>query len=395
MKLILKLLRKHISAGQLASFAIANTVGAFIVLAGIQIFLDINPIFNSPQGLVQDSYLVISKEVSLLSNLSGKSLIFSDKEIEDVDKQPFVLSVGKFTSSSFSVYGSVRLSLAASLSTEMFFESVPDQYLDVQPEEWDFSPLNNEIPIIIPRNYLNLYNYGFAGSRSMPKLSESMIGGIPIEFQLEGNGLSDQYKGKVAGFSNRLNTILVPDNFLSWANSRYSGAKDAGNTRLIIAVNDIGDERIASYLNSRKYLAEGGNDQPSKASGTIKTLAFMILGIGVLIIALSFIILFVSILLLIQKNRDKIADLKNLGYSSKETAIPYQILVCLINVIIWILAFSSLLLIRPIYLSKISEFSGIVNFNGTGTALLAGSLFLTAFCLIDSLIVFHKIKKLR
>ena len=222
----------------------------------------------------------------------------------------------------------------------MFFESVPDQYLDVQPEEWDFSPLNNEIPIIIPRNYLNLYNYGFAGSRSMPKLSESMIGGIPIEFQLEGNGLSDQYKGKVAGFSNRLNTILVPDNFLSWANSRYSGAKDAGNTRLIIAVNDIGDERIASYLNSRKYLAEGGNDQPSKASGTIKTLAFMILGIGVLIIALSFIILFVSILLLIQKNRDKIADLKNLGYSSKETAIPYQILVCLINVIIWILAFS-------------------------------------------------------
>lgn len=27
---------------------------------------------------------------------------------------------------------------------------------------WDYAPGNREIPIIIPRNYLNLYNYGFA-----------------------------------------------------------------------------------------------------------------------------------------------------------------------------------------------------------------------------------------
>lgn len=59
------------------------------------------------------------------------------------------------------------------LSTEMFFESVPDEYVDVNLDKWLFDKETRVIPIIIPRNYLNLYNFGFAQSRSLPKLSEA------------------------------------------------------------------------------------------------------------------------------------------------------------------------------------------------------------------------------
>ena len=57
------------------------------------------------------------------------------------------------------------------LSTEMFFEAVPDKFVDVSLDKWHFDENTHTIPIIIPRNYLNLYNFGFAQSRSLPKLS--------------------------------------------------------------------------------------------------------------------------------------------------------------------------------------------------------------------------------
>ena len=52
------------------------------------------------------------------------------------------------------------------MSTAMFFESVPDEYVDVNLDKWEFDEYERVVPIIIPRNYLNLYNFGFAQSRS-------------------------------------------------------------------------------------------------------------------------------------------------------------------------------------------------------------------------------------
>ena len=112
-------------------------------------------------------------------------------------------------------------------STEMFFEAVPDQYIDVDSDKWYFNPDNTEIPIIIPRNYLNLYNFGFAQSQGLPKLSEEMATALQLEIQLQGAEISETKTGRVVGFSNRLNTILVPETFLTWANHRFAPEKTA------------------------------------------------------------------------------------------------------------------------------------------------------------------------
>ena len=62
----------------------------------------------------------------------------------------------------------------------MFFESVPDEFVDVKTENWDYHEGSKDIPIIIPRNYLDLYNFGFAQSRNMPKLSEGILGAMKL-----------------------------------------------------------------------------------------------------------------------------------------------------------------------------------------------------------------------
>ena len=91
----------------------------------------------------------------------------------------------------------------------MFFESVPDEFVDIKLDKWHFDEATHTIPIIIPRNYLNLYNFGFAQSRSLPKLSEGLMSLIQMDIMMRGNGRVEQYKGNIVGFSNRLNTILV------------------------------------------------------------------------------------------------------------------------------------------------------------------------------------------
>lgn len=144
------------------------------------------------------------------------------------------------------------------LSTDMFFESVPDEFVDIKLDKWYFDENTHTIPIIIPRNYLNLYNFGFAQSRSLPKLSEGLMSLIQMDIMMRGNGRVEQYKGNIVGFSNRLNTILVPQSFMKWANENFAPNAEAQPARLIIEVSNPADSAIASYFQKKGYETEDG-----------------------------------------------------------------------------------------------------------------------------------------
>ena len=159
---------------------------------------------------MKKDYIIATKKISALGSLAGKSNTFSKDEIRELAEQPFTQSVGAFTPTVFKVSAGLGMQEAGiHLSTEMFFEAVPDEYVDVNLDKWHFDETTPVIPIIIPRNYLNLYNFGFAQSRSLPKLSEGLMSLIQMDIMMRGNGRVEQYKGNIVGFSNRLNTCLL------------------------------------------------------------------------------------------------------------------------------------------------------------------------------------------
>ena len=218
-KLIWKLLRSHISHAQLAGFFLANLFGMLIVLLSLQFYYDIIPLFTRGDSFMKQEYLIVTKQINTLGSLTGKNNTFSEEEIAELKQQDFTKSIGTFTPSLFNVSAGLNMQQTnIRLSTEMFFEAVPDEYVDVDLKDWNFTEGDRLIPIIIPRNYLNLYNFGFAQSRNLPKLSEGLMGLINMNIQLYGNGQAETFKGEIAGFSNRLNTILVPQSFMDWAN---------------------------------------------------------------------------------------------------------------------------------------------------------------------------------
>ena len=343
-----KLLRQHISVAQLAGFFIANLCGMVIVMLGIQFYNDVSPVFTQEDSFIKKDYIVVTKKVSTLGSIAGKSGTFSDYEMDDLKSQPFTVEVGAFQPSQFKVSAGISFG-GMDISTAMFLESVPDGFVDVKADAWRYTDGQSEIPIIIPRNYLNLYNFGFARSRNLPQLSEGMVGLVSLNLYIAGNGKRDMKKGRIVGFSNRLNTILVPESFMNSANATYGGNKKWEPSRLIIEVDNPADERIARYFNDNGYETEDSKLDAGKMTWFLKVAVGVVMAVGLVISLLSFYILLLSIYLLLQKNTDKLENLILIGYGTSRVAMPYQILTVAINLMVLVLSVIIMVIVRGIY----------------------------------------------
>lgn len=352
--LVWKLLRQHISIGQLTGFFFANLFGMVIVLLSAQFYKDVIPIFTEGDSFMKKDYMIATKKVSTLGSLAGKNNAFSSEEIEELKRQPFTQSVGTFTPSQFKVSAGLAMqSAGVHLSTEMFFEAVPDEFVDVSLDQWHFDESSHTIPIIIPRNYLNLYNFGFAQSRSLPKLSEGVMSLIQMNIRIKGNGQVEEYKGNIVGFSNRLNTILVPQSFMDEANKNFAPNSQPAPSRLIIEVNNPADASIAKYFQQKGYETEDGKLDAGKTTYFLRLIVGIVLAVGLFISLLSFYLLMLSIFLLLQKNTMKLESLLLIGYSPSKVALPYQILTLGLNLVVLLLSVGLVSWIRTSYLTTL------------------------------------------
>lgn len=347
-------MRQHVSVAQLVGFALANLCGMVIVLVSVQFYKDVLPVFTQGDSFMKKDYLIVSKRVSTLGSVVGRSSAFSSAEQAELEEQPFTKSVGAFTPARFRVSAGMGMQ-GMQLSTALFFESVPDAYVDTDLEGWSFSPGQEEIPIVLPRNYLNLYNFGFAQSRSLPQLSEGVLGMMKLDIRMSGRGQVKQMKGRIVGFSDRLNTILVPEAFMNWANATYGDQKEAGPSRLIVEVKNPADDRIAKYLKDKGYETEGDKLDAGKTTWFLKMIVGIVMAVGLVISVLSFYILMLSIYLLLQKNTKKLETLLLVGYSPARVARPYQLLTVALNAVVLALGLLVVSLVRSAYLDVLGR----------------------------------------
>lgn len=395
MNLLWKLLREHISVTQLVGFFVANLLGMLIILFGLQFYADILPLFQGKDAFFKREFLIVSKPVSTLGSLLGGKGTFSACEIQGFRDQPFTRQVGTFTSSLYDVSASIgMLGTGMQVGTEMFFESVPDDYIDVNAQAWTYEEGSRTIPIILPRNYLNLYNFGFAQSRNLPKLSEGVLSMIRLEIRLSGGGHVEVYDGRIVGFSNRLNTILVPEAFMNWANHYYAPGKKAEPSRLIVEVNNPADEEIVKYIQARGYEVEGNTLDAGKTVWFLQILVGIVLFIGIVITFLSFYILILSIFLLLQKNTKKMQTLLLIGYSPVQVALPYQVLAVGLNLGVTGIACVLLYGLRRMYLNNLQTlFPSLEGSSGHTVLAVAGFLFLFV-SIINIGIIHYKLRQI-
>lgn len=343
--MVWQLLRRNLSIGQMAGYALANLVGLAIVVSAVKFYCDVRSGADGEDPYVTKDYIVISRSVTGLGGLLGTDSGFSSDDIAEIIGQPWAKRVGAFTSADFNVSASLDMG-GRGMSTSLFLESVPDEFFDVKPEGWSFDPATSTtVPIILSKDYLTLYNYGFAASAGLPQISEGVVGMVPVRLSVSGAGKQMWLKARVVGFSSRLNTIAVPQQFMQWANSEFgeSGPRNPG--RLIIETTSPGNPQIQDFLTARNYEAAGDKGASGKAAYFLSIATGVVAGIGVVICLLAFGILMLSVWLLLQKNRDKLHSLMMLGYRPAQVRRYYFVLVGAVNALVMLGAIAAMLIV--------------------------------------------------
>ncbi|HCO68331.1 MAG TPA: hypothetical protein DIT04_11330 [Dysgonomonas sp.] len=395
MRLVWKLLKENISKPQLIGFFFANLIGMCIILLAIQFYSDMNPLLTGKDNLFKEDYFTITKKVGMLSGLTSRNTGFSPQEIEDLKEQDFIQDVGIYTPSQFNVFtGFNSQDAGVVFSTEMFFESVPDKFIDVRSDEWNFSPTDNTIPIILPKNYLDLYNFGFAEASSMPKISEGLAGMVNLDVTIYAkNGQRREFRGRIVAFTNRINTILVPESFMLWANQKFGNADISFKpARLIVEVGNIVDPTLVTYFKDKGYEISGENTNASRMSFFLKVIVSIVALVGVIICILSFFVLVLSIYLLLEKNMNKLRTLRLIGYTRSFVSRPYILLSVGLNAIILVFSVVVVFIGRSVYMDAVKNIYSVGELKFPVITLVTGILVFAILSVLNIFIIKTKIK---
>ena len=392
MKLVWKLLRQHLSIPQMAGFFFANLFGMIIVLLSVQFYQDVIPVFTAEDSFMRSDFLIVNKKIGTASTISGSSNTFNQTEVDDLAQQPFVSRMGKFTNANYKADVSMRVNGVSVLNNgEISFESIPDSFVDTPLRNWNYQPGEKTIPIILPRIYLTMYNFGFAQTHALPKLSDGLVGMIDFHIFVHGQHQEAQFKGKVIGFSNRLSSILVPQAFMDWSNDTFAPGETHAPTRLIVQVNNPSDPQFTKYLDQKGYEIENDKLNTEKTTYFLRLLVTMVVGVGLVISALSFYILMLSIYLLVQKNTHKLENLLLIGYRPAQVALPYQMLTIGLNFLIYGLALLAIFFARSYYMDLIETLFPNIEDGNMLPAIAVGALLFVLVSLSNYAIIARKI----
>ena len=307
-----ELLSKNQNRWQILGASFGAFLGLFIVLFASQLYVDFQKILRGSNDA--DNFITINKPVSLANTIFGKS-VFSEENIKELENQSFTQQVTPFVANRFKASASSRM---INFYTELFFESVPESFIDVQDPMFRWFEGQGEVPIIMSKDYLALYNFGFALSQGLPQFTPSTIRQVTVDITLRGNGREQTFTGRIIGFSERINSILVPPSFMKWSNTNFGDQPDQGASRLLLKVNDPYNKQLSTFLKEKGYEISIGRLTGGRLALMLNISLFILSVIGVLMLVLSIVVFILNYQLIISKSSSDIKLLLQIGYKSAQ-----------------------------------------------------------------------------
>ena len=314
-KLLTKILWKRQQKWQFAFAGAGFVIGLAMVLVALQIFTDIRSIFSTKKGEGQFAYLIVTKNVSAFNSLSFISekfeSRFSESELQDLRDQPFILDQTPIVPNEFEVIS--NLSEKLDFYADLFFESVPNEFLDTIPAGWNWKPGDRTVQILLAKEWLDLYNFNVSIMYGLPQLSAESLKGMDFKLALRKGNKVESYSAKISGLSYRMPSLTLPFSFMIYGNENF-GTKVQAPAKVMIKVNDAGDPQLAKYLLENNY----DSDQERLVQDSFRRIAQVIYSIsaviGLLFTLLSVVIFIITLQLRVAQAQEKIKLLLALGY---------------------------------------------------------------------------------
>jgi hypothetical protein len=344
---MVSLLKKIISSGigkaRFWMAVVGMGVAVLLILLSVQIHADFNDLLYGKNNQNETAdFLVINKKITARNQTQKENSTFSNEEIDDIKAQPFTEKIGQLSATGFAISVS-SYSNALPFTSDIYFESVPDEFIDVQSQEWKWSEGQRDIPIILPSFFLDLYNTGMAMSiEQLPQLSMEAIMAIPIKISIEGKqGQTAEFVGHVVGQTDRINSILIPQTFMDWANQKFGYRESPLPTRIVIKTKDPSDPKLVQYLEEKGWKTNAEKTRFSNIRKIVNGIVAVVGGIGLVLLLFGLLVFSLFIQLTIASCKTDIELLQTLGTSPKQLSrfllkqfIPANVVVIVLALVI-------------------------------------------------------------
>lgn len=389
-----KVLWKNQGIGKLLLAFVGAFLGLFLFLFSLQFYQDIQSLLTQ-DDLFGSSFLVVNKEVSLLNMAGVGSTGFRESELEDLKSQPFIEDVAPFVHSTFKTYASIGIGgNEKEIRTDIFFEAIPDAYLDLGVDKWGWEGPADEVSIALPADYLKLYNFGFSQSYGLPQVSAGTIGMARIKLRISGKNQSETFYARIAGFSDRINAILVPQDFIEYANEKFGEKEVRKPSRVLLVCNDPAHPDLEHYLKEEGYETNREKLKNSRMQSMLKIVIGVLTGISFLIIALALIVFTLSFQLIITGAREEIQLMLHLGTKHGSIASYYLRWFALILAVLGIGIVGLVAWLKAIVADELNERNFTVPEGIDPQVYLALAAVLLVFLLVNAASVYGSLRKL-
>lgn len=370
-------------------------LGAFILLFSVQLYFDMNETLITKSDVLGSDYIVIQKKVATSDMLSMETPVFYEDEIEEIAAQGFIEEVGKFESSLFEAKATMAKSEnLPHLNLDLYFEAVPDRFIDVKSEKWKWKEGDELVPVILPSYYLDSYNFGFAPGRNLPPITEKMATSMRLVLEIDHKKEEYQFPCKVIGLSDRINSLLVPMDFLEYANQNFRSREPKETSRLILAVSDLTDPKLALFMEENDYDTNQENLKGSRIKTVLNIMFIVFLVLGSIIVVLSALSFIQYSQIMISNVNYEIKVLILLGYKYLHISTKYIIYLSLLFLLIICCAWVLMLFGKSIFDEMISEYQFTPNPALSPDIFKTALFFIAGMVLVNSISIVLHLRKL-
>lgn len=286
-------------------------VGMLLLFCCAQMFINLQQLIKD-KNLRKNGFDYISISKNITNQNMGSDNRFNKADIEALKKQPFITAVAPLISNQFRAKASAGNILP--FSTDLFLESIDDEFIDTLPPGFKWQPGQVDVPIIFSSDYLEIYNV-FAPAQELPQLSQATIQSVNITLECFSPLGIQSFRGHIVGLSDRINSILVPKSFLTWANLHYGNSENPEASRLYLKTNDANNADLLNYLQQKDYRVNKDKTKFGRVKQVLQAVLSGMAVFSVLVILLAMLLFSFYLQLMIARSKDNLQLLVTLGYS--------------------------------------------------------------------------------
>jgi hypothetical protein len=288
-------------------------IGVLLLLVSMQLFINIQNVLqeNSPR---KNGYDFISISKTITNDNMGKDNSFNNEDLNKLKSVSAIENISPLISNQFRVRATAGDVIP--FSTDLFLESIDNNFLDTVPPNFTWQPGQAQVPVIFSADFLEMYNV-FAPAQGLPQLSPKTISSVNIILECSGPGGKQIFNGNIIALSDRINSILVPKSFMNWSNLYFNRDSAIHPSRVYLQTKDANNPKLISFLDQENYHVNKDKIKFGRVKSILQNIVSALGVFGVLVIVLALMLFSFYLQLMIAKSKDNLRLLLTLGYSPK------------------------------------------------------------------------------